>query len=144
MAEEVKNTDIVPVEEEAQQDTLTFDDNVIEKIVAITCKEVDGIIEMKGGILSAIQEGFGGTDLTKGVDVEVQNQLAEIDLAIIMEYGKSAPTIFKELKEVIGENVKNMTGLGISSLNVRVVDVMTKDEYAKRQSAENKEEAQQA
>lgn len=135
MAEEIKSTEIVPVEPE-QHDTLTFDDSVIEKIVAITCRDVDGIIEMKGGILSAIQEGFGGTDLTKGVDVEVQDQMAEIDLSIIMEYGKSAPEIFHNLKTVITENVKAMTGLGVSALNVRVVDVVTKDEYAKRQSDE--------
>ncbi len=126
----------VVAEEQEALDTLSFDDSVIEKIVAITCREVDGIIEMKGGILSAIQEGFGGTDITKGVDVEVNDALAEIDLAIIMEYGKSAPEIFQELKKVITENVTAMTGLGISSLNVRVVDVMTKEELERRQEKE--------
>lgn len=143
MANEIKNnnTDLM-VQEDQNQDSLTFDDSVIEKIVAITVKDVDGIIEMKGGILSAIQEGFGGTNLTKGVDVEVEEQDAEIDLAIIMEYGKSAPKIFNNLKKVIEQNVQEMTGLGVSSLNVRVVDVMTKAEYAKRQSQQESQENQ--
>lgn len=144
MTQEVaSNKEIVPVVEETHVDTLTFDDSVIEKIVAITCREVDGIIEMKGGILSAIQEGFGGTDLTKGVDVEVSNQLAEIDLSIIMEYGKSAPEIFSHLKKVVSENVEAMTGLGISALNVRVVDVMTKDEIAAKKAHSEEDNSDQ-
>lgn len=131
MSEQMKSTELVRNEDKAL-DSLSFDESVIEKIVAITCREVDGLIEMKGGLLSAIQEGFGGTDLTKGVNVEVNEALAEIDLSIIMEYGKSAPQIFRDLKRVIAENVRSMTGLGLSALNVRVVDVMTKEELAQR------------
>lgn len=129
------------LKEGAQEDcdTLSFDDNVIEKIVAIACKEVDGIIDMKGGILSAIQEGFGGVDLTKGVDVEVRDTMAEIDLSIIMEYGKSAPQIFVDLKAAISKILRAMTGLRVSALNVRVVDVMTKEEFAERSAQEHEE-----
>lgn len=139
MAQDQEKLEVQAVEGESS-DTLSFDDNVIEKIVAIACKEVDGIIDMKGGILSAIQEGFGGVDLTKGVDVEVRGSMAEIDLSIIMEYGKSAPQIFVDLKEAISQIVLEMTGLGVSALNVRVVDVMTKEEFAERGAHELEEE----
>ena len=57
--------------EEADESTLTIDNTVVEKIVAITCRSVDGILQMKGNLISSIQEGFGGTDITKGVSVEM-------------------------------------------------------------------------
>ncbi|MDO5044552.1 MAG: Asp23/Gls24 family envelope stress response protein [Coriobacteriia bacterium] len=122
-----------PVEDQTNE-SLEFDDSVLEKIVAITVQEVDGIIEMKGGILSAIQEGLGGIDLTKGVDVELIDNKAEINLSVIIEYGKQVPKIFAELKKVISQNLKEMTGLDLRALNVRVVDVLTREEIAKRQS----------
>lgn len=137
------NTELSKQNQEIQYtESLDFDDSVVEKIVAITCQEVDGIVEMKGGILSAIQEGFGGTDFTKGVDVELVEKMAEINLSIIMEYGKEAPKIFNELKSVITRNIKEMTGLGIRELNVRVVDVLTREEIQKRQKLVREEELQ--
>ncbi len=130
-----KNALTTQATQEATRDTLSFDDAVVEKIVAITCQDVDGILEMKGGLLSTIQENFGGTDLTKGVDVSIEeNKRCDVDLSIIMEYGKSAPKIFASLRSVISENVKSMTGLTVDTLNVRVVDVMTQAEYRKLQA----------
>lgn len=119
-----------PAARPSTPDTLTFEDSVVEKIVAITCQEVDGILEMKGGLLSAIQEGLGGTDLTKGIDVTIEDdQRCYVDVAIVMEYGKSAQKIFNSLRGVIGENVAAMTGLVVDSINVRIVNVMTKEEF---------------
>ena len=139
-----ENKELQKTPEVQYSESLDFDDSVVEKIVAITCQEVDGIVEMKGGILSAIQEGFGGTDFTKGVDVELVEKMAEINLSIIMEYGKEAPKIFNELKTVITRNIKEMTGLGIRELNVRVVDVLTRDEIQKRQKQAREEEQKSA
>ncbi len=139
-----ENKELQKTPEVQYSESLDFDDSVVEKIVAITCQEVDGIVEMKGGILSAIQEGFGGTDFTKGVDVELVEKMAEINLSIIMEYGKEAPKIFNELKSVITRNIKEMTGLGIRELNVRVVDVLTRDEIQKRQKQAREEEQKSA
>ena len=139
-----ENKELQKTPEVQYSESLDFDDSVVEKIVAITCQEVDGIVEMKGGILSAIQEGFGGTDFTKGVDVELVEKMAEINLSIIMEYGKEAPKIFNELKSVITRNIKEMTGLGIRELNVRVVDVLTRDEIQKRQKLAREEEQKSA
>lgn len=128
-----ETTDVQTTNQEAEvveKGSLTFDESVIEKIVAITCQEVDGILEMKGGILSMIQENLGGTDLTKGVDVAIiEDKRADVDLSIIMEYGTSAPKIYQSMRSVIVENVETMTGLKVESLNVHVVGIMTLEEF---------------
>ena len=50
---------------------LTIDENVVEKISSLAAQKVDGIIDMKGNVLSMIQEGLGGNDRKKGVDADV-------------------------------------------------------------------------
>ena len=109
--------------------TLAIDSDVVEKIVAITCRSVDGILQMKGNFLTSIQEGFGGTDITKGVQVEmVGDDACTVNVSIIMEYGKSAKKIFSELHDRITEKITDMTGLRVNAVNVRVVNVMTREE----------------
>lgn len=120
--------------------TLAIDSDVVEKIVAITCRSVDGILQMKGNFISSIQEGFGGTDITKGVQVEmVGDDACTVNVSIIMEYGKSAKKIFRELHDRITEKIGDMTGLKVRSVNVRVVDVMTREEVEGPRSKSTKD-----
>ena len=111
---------------EKQED---FEDSVIEKIAAIACHEVPGVLDMKGGFFSGISEQFGGYSLTKGISADVGEQEAAIDASIILEYGHSAPKVFEELKRNISQSVGQMTGLKVVEVNVRVDDVMTRKEF---------------
>lgn len=116
-------------EAKPDESTLSIDSTVVEKIVAITCRSVDGILQMKGNLKSSIQEGFGGTDITKGVSVEmVGEDSCNVNVSIIMEYGKSAPKIFHELHEKISKKITDMTGLRVNAVNVRITNVMTREE----------------
>ena len=38
---------------------LVIDENVVEKISSMAAQKIDGIIDMKGNVLSRIQEGLG-------------------------------------------------------------------------------------
>ena len=51
-----------------------------------------------------------------------------VSVSIIMEYGKSATKIFQELHDRIAEKITDMTGLRVGSVNVRITDVMTREE----------------
>ncbi len=139
--EKAKHGEITMVNEQDGQDqdasTLVIDSDVVEKIVAITCRSIDGILQMKGNFISSIQEGFGGTDVTKGVQVEmVGDDACVVNVSIIMEYGKSAKKIFTELHDRITEKITDMTGLGVKAVNVRVVNVMTREEVEGGRRAE--------
>ena len=125
----INGTELAPSSQSGDESTLTIDTTVVEKIVAITCRSVDGILQMKGNFISSLQEGFGGTDVTKGVTVEMVGEDAcNVNVSIIMEYGKSAPKIFRELRDKISEKITDMTGLRVNSVNVRITNVMTREE----------------
>ena len=64
-----------------------------------------------------------------------------------MEYGKSAPKIFQELHDKISEKITTMTGLKVNAVNVRITNVMTREETEggrKRDKAEKAEEEPKA
>lgn len=114
---------------------LVIDDGVVEKIASRGANEIDGVLDMKGNVLSMIQEGLGGSDRSKGVDADVIDEdNATVELSVIMEYGKSAPEVFDEIKRVVEDDINKMTGLNVAELVVNVVDVMTKDEFDQKRN----------
>ena len=122
---------------------LTIDENVVEKISSLAAQKVDGIIDMKGNVLSMIQEGLGGNDRKKGVDADVGDENnAKVDLSIILEYGKSATDVFDQLKDVIAKDIKDMTGLNVIEMTVNVVDVMDQEEFNQKRGNNDDDNAQ--
>lgn len=113
-----------------EQDTLLIDDGVIEKIAAVVARSIEGILDMKGSLMSGFASSFGGSAKTsKGITASVDGAAASIEIKAILEYGASAPLIFDKIKTEVRREVKEMTGLDVRDINFRVVDVMTKEEF---------------
>lgn len=111
---------------------LVIDEGVVEKIAFLATNNLDGIVEMKGNVLSMIQEGFGGNDRRKGTDADIDEGGAAISLSLVLKYGTSAIDLFDKIREIVTKNVKDMTGLEVRALTINVVDVMDDDEIAER------------
>ena len=133
------------IELEYEEIKLIIEDKVVAKIARIAINGVDGILEMKGNIADSIGSFFSGRDeqSTAGVSVEVGEKEAKINLDVIIEYGKNATRIFQDIKRAVTNNIKEMTGLDVVTVNVDVVDVMTKQEYEKKNRESNKEREEQ-
>ncbi|MDO4796464.1 MAG: Asp23/Gls24 family envelope stress response protein [Coriobacteriales bacterium] len=120
-------------EDLASEDSLTFSNGVIEKIVAIAVREVPGVVGMKGSFVNRVQDAFGARDIRKGVTVEVTPESSvRVNIAIFMEYGSYAPQVFDDVKKVVVDQVTGMTGLEIAGVNLRIEDVLTPDEIRER------------
>ena len=117
-------------EEPASDDSLTFSNGVIEKIVAISMREVPGVLGMKGSWFNRFQSTFGVDDATKGVTVEVTPENSvKVNISVLIEYGAYAPQVFEDTKRVVVERILSMTGLSVAGVNLRIEDVLTAEEY---------------
>ena len=113
------------------EDSLTYSNGVIEKIVAIATREADHVLGMKGNLMHFVQETLGAENLTKGVSVEVtDDNRVIVNISVIIEYGAYAPAIFEDVKARVTERLESMTGLEVAGINLRIEDVMTREEYA--------------
>jgi uncharacterized alkaline shock family protein YloU len=130
--------DIVTTAEEEDvnsEDSLTFSNGVIEKIVAIAVREVPGVVGMKGGWVNRVQDAFGARDIRKGVTVEVTPEsTVRVNITILMEYGVYAPQVFDDVKRTVVNQVTGMTGLEIAGVNLRIEDILTAEEIRERKT----------
>lgn len=135
--------DIVAAEEDDNsEDSLTFSNGVIEKIVALAVRDVPGVVGMKGGWVNRVQDAFGATDPRKGVTVEVTPDAAvRVNISVLIEYGSYAPQIFEDVKKAVVKQVMGMTGLEVAGVNLRIEDVLTPEEVARNTKREEAEEA---
>ncbi|MCZ0717758.1 Asp23/Gls24 family envelope stress response protein [Aerococcus kribbianus] len=123
---------------------LSFEDKVLEKIAFYTVDSVDGILELQGNFTSGIKDFFSSNgDETKGVNAEVGKKEVALDLEIVAEYGKNIPTAFERAVEEISKNVEKMTGLKVVEINMNVNDVVSRAEYEKNKTEEQRKKAEE-
>lgn len=128
--DEAMNLDDEDVESE---DSLTFSNGVIEKIVALAMRDVPGVVGMKGGFINRVQDAFGVRDARRGVTVEVTPESAvRVNLSVFVAYGAYAPQVFEDVKRAVVDAVTGMTGLEVAGVNLRIEDVLTPEEIAER------------
>ena len=126
------------------EDSLTFSNGVIEKIVAISVRDVPGVLGMKGGFINRVQETFGAADPTKGVSVEVMpDSSVRVNISVLIEYGAYAPQVFEDVKKVVVKQVAGMTGLEVGGVNLRIEDVLTPEEYERMRGVRDEAESEQ-
>lgn len=129
-------------EDDDFEDSLTYSNGVIEKIVAMATREVPHVLGMKGNLMHLVQETFGAENLSKGVTIEVtDDNRVVVNISVIIEYGCYAPAIFEDVKERVTERLTAMTGLEVAGINLRIEDVVTREEYeaSRRRHAEDAE-----
>ena len=125
---------------ETQYGTTTIDDVVVSKIAGIAAREVSGVDALGGGgarMIGNIRESFGASeDVRQGVDVEVADGTARIEIAITAEYGVAIHELAVAIRRNIMNAVERMTGLSVERVNVVVHDVkLPKDESETEEQA---------
>lgn len=96
---------------------------VVASIAGISASEVEGVDSMAGGLAGELAGIFGAKNLSKGVKVEVADDIAMVELAINMKYGYSIPKTCKQVQEKVMQAINSMTGLTVKQVNVRIAGV---------------------
>lgn len=145
MNEENKgNEEAFELEEElkTENDGIKISDDVVAVIAGVAVSEVAGVAGMSGGFAGGITEVFSGKkNMAKGIKAEIIDNVAKIDVNIIVEYGSRIPDVAFEIQNRVKKAVEGMTGLKVEEVNVHVQGVNTDTAKEKEQPAEteNKE-----
>lgn len=128
----------------AQPETkLTFDDEVLAKIVGKTASNVDGVLSLEGNIFEKVTDRISkGDDPTTGVNVDIddENQKVSLKMDALLEYGKNAQSIFDKMVTKIAAAVNEMTNMEVAEIKLNVKDVLTREEWADRTKDDKKHE----
>ena len=127
MSEENKeNEEIVELDNEikTENEGIKISNDVVAVIAGVAVSEVNGVAGMAGGFAGGISEVFSGKkNLAKGIKVEVSENIAKIDVNIIVEYGSRIPDVAFEIQNRVKKAVESMTGLKVEEVNVHVQGV---------------------
>jgi len=137
---EVRPTVTRGADQARDQGRTAIADLVVAKIAGRATREVSGVHEIVmqgvGGAISGLaQRMTGGERSAQGVNVDVGEHEAAIDLRIIVDYGASIPQVAESIRRNVASRVKAMTGLTVTEVNIDVADLFYAEQNAAAQPA---------
>jgi uncharacterized alkaline shock family protein YloU len=115
--------------DDTAQGKTTIAASVVQKIAGVAAREISGVYALGGGVsraFGAIRERIpGGTGVAgvAGVQVEVGEKQAAVDLDLVVEYGASIVDLARAVRRNVITAVERMTGLEVIEVNIAVNDV---------------------
>lgn len=124
MAENKKETrDTYTIYDEQSIGTVQIADEVVAIIAGLAATEVEGVASMAGNITNELVGKLGMKNLSKGVKVDVLENVVCVDLSLNLAYGYSIPDTCKKVQEKVKSAIENMTGLQVSDVNISIASV---------------------
>jgi uncharacterized alkaline shock family protein YloU len=111
------------IKEDGGIGTVKIADEVVAVIAGLAATEVKGVSYLAGGITGSMVARKGIKAISKGVRVDVQNNLVTVDLSLSLEFGYSIPEVGAEVQEKVKSAIETMTGMEVTDVNVHVSDV---------------------
>ncbi len=118
-----------PVVEKTAQDAedvgnIKISVDVVSTIAGIATGEIKGVAGMYRPFANGIAEKLGAKkNPSKGVKVEMTENIAVIDVYIVVDYGVRIPELAWEIQENVKNSVENMTGLEVDKVNIHIEGV---------------------
>ena len=98
-------------------------DEVVAIIAGLAATEVQGVASMAGNITNDLVGKLGMKNLSRGVKVDVLDNVVCVDLKLNLAYGYSIPETSRKVQEKVKAAIENMTGLTVADVNIRVAGV---------------------
>ena len=105
-----------------------FASDVVATIAGLAVTEVEGVANTVGGsngladIFSRRGQG-NSRNLTRGIKVEIEENVVSVDVTIIVEYGSPVPEVAQNIQENVKKAIETMTGMDVKAVDVHVTGV---------------------
>ncbi len=100
---------------------------VVATIAGLAALEVDGV-ETNTTFTDKILKN-------NGVKIQIEEEDVNLDVMVMVEYGKSVPELALQVQENVKNTVETMTGLKVSQVNIHVQGISFKKEKAEKEEA---------
>ncbi len=107
--------------EELYVDGLGLAPGVMETIIAIAARDVEGVASVGSSSFTGIRSRFATKQASQAVDVSM-NDTEAIDVAVHIDvyYGQAIPQVAAAVRQAIADAVVTQVGFTISSIDVYV------------------------
>ena len=107
--------------DEIQIGDLTFAPGVLETIVTLAAKDVEGVAGIVGGqTLANLAQKAMNKSAAKSVEVSVDGEGVSVSLHIEVEYGSSLRGVAETVQCAVAEAVTHQVGVAIEAVDVYV------------------------
>ena len=121
MSKEEKKTYTIKSDENLGE--VKIADEVVAIIAGLAAMEVEGVSSMAGNATRELIAKLGMKSLSKGVKVDVLENVVCVNLNLNLEYGYSIPETCKKVQEKVKTAIENMTGLEVADVNISIAGV---------------------
>ena len=109
----------------------SYNRKAIKKQIGQALANVDGLLAVDGGFFSNLAGKIINTDkFTSGVKLVLGKEEARVDLNVIAEYKKNVSDLYHDIKRLVIDVIRNMTGLSVIDVNLKVLEVKTQAKQA--------------
>lgn len=103
---------------------VTIDNEVLAKVTGVSAVECYGIVGMAMvNVTSGIAKLLRGDNITKGISLNVEDNVIAIKLHIIIEYGVNIKAVTDNLISTVTYKLETFSGLKVGHIDVYVEDV---------------------
>ena len=104
----------------------SYNRKAIKKQIGQALANVDGLLAVDGGFFSNLAGKIVNTDkFTSGVKLVLGKEEVRVDLNVIAEYKKNVSDLYHDIKHLVIDVIRNMTGLSVIDVNLKVLEVKT-------------------
>ena len=104
----------------------SYNRKAIKKQIGQALANVDGLLAVDGGFFSNLAGKIVNTDkFTSGVKLVLGKEEARVDLNVIAEYKNNVSDLYHDIKRLVIDVIRNMTGFSVIEVNLKVLEVKT-------------------
>ena len=126
MANETTHTSTIELDSSCGE--VRIADEVIAIIAGLAVSEVDGVASMAGNATRDLIEKIGWKSLSRGVRIQVTDREVRAAINVNLKYGYNVPETSREIQEKVKTAIETMTGLAVTEVNVKIVNVVMNNE----------------
>lgn len=121
MGKEVSNDYTIQLENNRGE--IIIADEVIAVITGLAAMEVEGVASLAGNATRELISKIGIKTLSKGVKVDVLEDVVTVEAALNLKYGYNIKSVSEKVQEKAKVAIENMTGLKVADVNIRVAGI---------------------